>query len=167
MTNDRSINLTADPVGRVLVRMAAPASIGFFFNTMYNLADTYFGGRISTGALAALSLSFPVFIIVLSIGSGVSSGAGALIANALGAGREQRAVRYQAQAITFGILVSVVASAVIFVLLPWVFRALGATGDGLRSALRYARPLVAGGSFFILNNILNAGLTSRGDTRIR
>jgi Na+-driven multidrug efflux pump len=42
--------------------LAVPASIGFFFNTMFNVVDTYFGGRISTQALAALSLSFPALL---------------------------------------------------------------------------------------------------------
>ncbi|MEA3232789.1 MAG: hypothetical protein U9Q05_13625, partial [Thermodesulfobacteriota bacterium] len=41
--------------------LAVPASIGMFFNTMFNVVDTYFSGLISTEAIAALSLSFPVF----------------------------------------------------------------------------------------------------------
>ena len=43
---------------------------------MYNLTDTYFGGRISTDVLAELSLSFAVFVIVLALGVGISSGGG-------------------------------------------------------------------------------------------
>jgi putative MATE family efflux protein len=132
---------------------------------MYNLVDTYFGGRISTGGLAALSMSFPVFIVLLSLGFGISSGAGALIANAIGAGEEEKAKQYHAQALTFALFVSIVVSGVVFVLLPSIFRLLGATGDTLLSALRYARVLVAGSPFFVLNYTLNAGLTARGDTR--
>ncbi|MBT4386206.1 MAG: MATE family efflux transporter, partial [Betaproteobacteria bacterium] len=44
--------------------IALPMSIGFFFNTMYNVVDSFYAGRVSTSALAALALSFPVFFII-------------------------------------------------------------------------------------------------------
>ena len=47
-------DLTEAPVQGLIRKMALPASIGFFFNTMYNVVDTYFGGQISTTALAAM-----------------------------------------------------------------------------------------------------------------
>jgi len=160
-----TMNITTEPIPKLVAKIAIPASIGYFFNTMYNLVDTYFGGRISTGGLAALSMSFPVFIILLSLGVGISSGAGALIANAIGAGEEEKARRYHAQALTFALAISIVTSGIMQALLPAIFKLLGATGDTLTSALRYARVLVAGGTLFVLNNTLNAGLTARGDTR--
>ena len=159
------MNITVDPISKLVLKIAAPASIGYFFNTMYNLVDTYFGGRISTGVLAALSMSFPVFMILLSLGFGISAGTGALIANAIGSGESSKARKYHAQAITFSLFVSVAATTVVFILLPVVFRLLGATGDTLSSALRYARVLVAVSLFFVLNYVLNSGLTARGDTK--
>ena len=53
---------------------------------MYNVVDTFWAGKMSTDALAALSLSFPVFFILLAMGSGFSTGATALMGNALGRG---------------------------------------------------------------------------------
>ena len=78
------MNLTVDPIPKLVRTIAIPASVGMFFQTMYNFVDTYCAGLISTNALAALSLSFPVFFIILSAGSGISQGGTALIANALG-----------------------------------------------------------------------------------
>jgi putative MATE family efflux protein len=160
-----SLNITADPIPKLIAKIAIPASVGYFFNTMYNLVDTYFGGRISTGGLAALSMSFPVFIILLALGFGISSGAGALISNAIGAGDEKMAKRYHTQALTFAFLSSIVTTAIVYLLLPRIFRLFGAEGEILRSALRYSRILVAGSVFFVLNYTLNAGLTARGDTK--
>jgi hypothetical protein len=97
-------SLTTEPIPELVRRIAVPASIGFFFNTMYNVVDTYFAGLISTQALASLSLSLPVFFIIIATGTGVSTGATALIANALGAGKREEARLYAAQAISFGIL---------------------------------------------------------------
>ena len=165
MDSNSAMNITTDPIPRLIARIAIPASVGYFFNTMYNLVDTYFGGRISTGGLAALSMSFPVFIILLALGFGISSGAGALISNAIGAGDEKKAKQYHAQALTFAFLSSIVTTSIVFSLLPPIFRLFGAEGEVLTSALRYSRVLVAGSIFFVLNYTLNAGLTARGDTK--
>lgn len=158
------MNLTRDPVQSLLVKMAVPASTGFLFNTLYNVTDTYWGGAISTDALAALSLSFPVFMILLALGQGISSGASALIANALGADQEDRAILLQAQAIELAIIVALVFTLPIVLLLPTIFRLMGAEPNLLETARRYSSVLVGGGIFFIVNAVLNAGLSARGDT---
>ncbi|TVQ37531.1 MAG: MATE family efflux transporter [Spirochaetaceae bacterium] len=160
-----SYRLTEDPIPGLLTRLAAPASIGFFFNTMFNVIDTYWGGRISTDALAALSLSFPVFIVILAAGAGIGSGTNALIANAIGGGRRERAVHYQAQAVSLALIVVVLVGVPLYIGLPSIFRFLNAEGELLQSALRYARVIVAGSPILVLNHVVNSGLTARGDTR--
>ncbi|TVQ97762.1 MAG: MATE family efflux transporter [Spirochaetaceae bacterium] len=160
-----SYQITRDPIPRLLTRLALPASIGFFFNTMFNVIDTYWGGQISADALAALSLSFPVYIVILAAGTGIGSGTNALIANAIGSGRSERAARYQAQAVSLSLIVVFAVGIPLYLTLPAIFRFLNAEGELLESALRYARVLVAGSPILVLNNVVNAGLTARGDTR--
>jgi len=65
--------------------LALPASIGLFFQTMYNVVDTYYAGQYSEVALAAVGLSFPVFLLVIGASSGLSRGSAGLISNAIGA----------------------------------------------------------------------------------
>jgi Na+-driven multidrug efflux pump len=67
-------DLTREPVPALIGRIAIPASVGYFFNTMFNVVDTFFGGLISTRVVAALSLSLPVFFIIIAMGVGVSTG---------------------------------------------------------------------------------------------
>lgn len=148
-----------------MARIAIPASVGYFFNTMYNLVDTYFGGRLSSDGLAALSMSLPVFLILLSLGFGISSGAGALIANAVGAKEEHKAKTYHVQAIVFAIGVAIISTVIVLALLPAIYRLFGAEGELLTAGLRYARVLVAGSGFLVVNYTLNAGLSARGDTK--
>jgi Na+-driven multidrug efflux pump len=95
--------LITKPIPGLIAQLAVPASIGMFFNTMFNVVDTYFSGLISTEAIAALSLSFPVFFVILAVGFGISTGTTALIANALGAGDESKARLYAIQSGSFTI----------------------------------------------------------------
>lgn len=162
---DKSGGLTAAPIPRLIKLIAIPASVGFLFNTLFNVVDTYFAGFISTEAIAALSLSFPVFFIIIALGSGISTGATALMANALGAGDIKSARFYSSQAIGFGFLISFFLTWLGLAFSPALFRLLGAGDLYLSLALSYSNVIFYGSIFFLLNFILSAILTAQGDTK--
>ncbi|HIH16190.1 MAG TPA: MATE family efflux transporter [Candidatus Diapherotrites archaeon] len=88
MTGERvhkGLDLTQGRVLHNLLAMGIPVSIGFMFETSYNVVDTMFVGGLGVNALAALSMSFPLYFIILSIGIGLSVGSNALVAQAIGA----------------------------------------------------------------------------------
>ena len=157
--------LTTAPISGLIREMTIPVSIGMFFNTMYNVVDTWFGGLISTQAQAAMSLSLPVFFIIISIGSGIGTGATALIGSALGAGNRAAARQYAVQAILFGGFMSVILAVVGMAMAPHLFTLLGATDAYLDICLIYMSILFQGTLFFILIYMLNAVLNAMGNTR--
>jgi len=161
----QNFHLTTDPIPRLIRDISVPASIGFFFNTMFNVVDTYFAGVISTQALAALSLSFPVFFILISMGSGVSTGTTALIATALGAGDTPQAKVFAVQGVSFGVILSAAITAIGILASPYLFSFMGAQGPYLAMCLAYMNTIFAGSVFFVLNYMLNAILYALGDTR--
>ncbi len=158
--------LITEPIPVLTRRIAIPASVGFFFNTMYNFVDTYCAGLISTDALAALSLSFPVFFIILSAGSGLSQGTTALMANAIGSRNRDQARHFFAQALVLAVVGGVVFSLLGLLAAPAMFRFLGAQGDYLVVALAYMNVILGGGVFFILQMTINAALNAQGETRL-
>ncbi len=159
------MNLTTDPIPRLVRGLAVPASVGFFFNTMFNVVDTWWAGRISTHAQAALSLSFPVFFILIATGSGFAQGTTALIANALGAGNVPRARHYAVQSGLLGILAGLAITVIGLFSAPTLFRILGAREEYLGLSLAYMNTILGGAVFFLLQSILNGGLQALGDTR--
>ncbi|MFZ2948583.1 MAG: MATE family efflux transporter [Desulfuromonadaceae bacterium] len=160
MTSD----LTSAPIPHLVRRLAIPAGTGFFFNTMFNVVDTWYGGQLSTTALAAMSLSFPVFFLILSIGSGVSTGATALIGNALGRKDNDEARLYLSQSLSFALFHALLLTAAGLTLAPHIFILMGARGEYLSHALSYMNVIFAGSSFFLLNYVMNAILNSHGNT---
>ena len=161
----KPLDLTSDPIPHLVRAMAVPAAVGFFFQTMYNVVDTYFAGKISTDALASLSIGFPVFFMVIALASGTSTGTTAVMAKALGAKDHDSARVYGGQVITFGLLVSLGLTAVGLWATPHLFRLLGAEGQYLEMASTYMRIIFAGCTFFIFASVLNAPLNAVGDTR--
>lgn len=159
------MDLIKDPIPELLRRIAIPASVGFFFKTMYNVVDTYYAGLISTEALASLSLCFPIFFTLVALGIGISQGATALVANALGQGERSRALSIALQAVSFALFFSAAMTAVGLWATPGLFAFLGASGSYLETALAYTNPLLVGAVFFLTQDVLNASLNAQGDTR--
>lgn len=159
------MNLTTDPIPRLVRDLAVPASIGFIFNTLFNVVDTWWAGRISTEAQAALSISFPVFFSLIAAGSGLSQGATALIANALGSKDLAAARHYAAQAGLLAVVVGVALLGIGWTLAPSLFRLLGAKEAYLGMSLAYMNTILVGSVFFLLQSVLNGGLQAQGDTK--
>ncbi|MBI4153208.1 MATE family efflux transporter [Candidatus Woesearchaeota archaeon] len=158
-------DLTKGHIPTLIRKIAVPASVGFFFHTMYNVVDTYYAGFISTEALAALSLSFPLFFIILAMSSGVSTGTTALISNSLGEGNKEKAKDYAAQAVSFGVLLSIVLTILGLVLSPSLARLLGASGSYLSITLSYINVIFYGTVTFVLIQTFNSSLVATGDTK--
>ncbi len=160
------LSLTEDSIPRLIWRIAAPMSVGMFFGTMFNVVDTWCAGWLGTDALAALSLSFPLFFVIFAVGSGLSQGATALLANTLGARQPEEARRVFAQSLVFALGTAVLLSTVGVLAAPLVFRALGAEGDYLGTTLAYMNPILLGAVAFYLPMMFNTALTAEGETRV-
>ena len=140
-------------------------SIGFFFNTMYNVVDSFYAGQVSTSALAALALSFPVFFIIIAISEGIARGSAALIANAIGAKDEEKEKLLSSQVFSLGLICALSLTVVGLNVAPPLFRILGAEGDYFDLALGYVSPLFIGAVFFLLSSMSNAILLAHGDSK--
>ncbi len=159
------MDVVRDPIPGLIRRIAVPFGLGMIFNTMFNVTDTFFAGQLSTDALAALSLSFPMFFLVFGPGIGIQTGASALISNAIGRGDDDAATQYQVQAVTLGVIVAVVIGVALFVGLPALFRLYGADAEVLAGGLRYMRVIAGFAVPIVLAQVVNAGLVASGDTR--
>ncbi|BBD07008.1 MATE family efflux transporter [Desulfovibrio ferrophilus] len=158
-------SLTSCAIPECIRKIAIPASVGFFFHTMFNVVDTYYAGLIGTTAQAALSLAFPVFFVVISVGSGLQVGSTALIGAALGSGDRQQAGEYARQGLIFGLLTTILLTLIgLFGARP-LFGLLGAQDEYLEACLQYMLPIFGLSIFPILIYVFNAVLQAQGDTK--
>ncbi|MDD2640980.1 MAG: MATE family efflux transporter, partial [Arcobacteraceae bacterium] len=132
---------------------------------MYNVVDTFYAGLISTQAIAALSLSFMIFFLIIGTGYGFSSAITALIGNAFGKRRDKLSVIYAHKGLIFVPLIGLLISLFGFVFAEDLFMLLGATQGYLQDALDYIYTILLGVVFFMGNFALNAILIATGDTK--
>jgi len=157
--------LITKPVAGLIRQIAVPVGIGTFFNTMFNVVDTYYGGLISNEALAALSLSFPIFFIIIAVGYGLSIGNTALIGNALGADNRAQAEQYAVQGVVFGCILALFLTVLGVSVAPFLFGVLGASGDYLAMSLSYMNPIFYGAIFFVITMMMDSVLNAIGHTK--
>lgn len=160
-----SLNLTTQNIPTLIKQLAIPASVGMFFNTMYNVVDTFYAGLISTQAISALTLSFMIFFLIIGFGYGFSSAITALLGNALGKKRYILASIYAHKGLIFVPLIGLGLSIIGYFFAPNLFMLLGAREEYLQLSLDYINPILFGAIFFMFNFSLNSILVATGDTK--
>jgi putative MATE family efflux protein len=161
----KSADLTSGSIRAHMWRMAVPAGIGLFFNTMFNVIDSFWAGAVSTQALAALSLSFPVFFSIIALTQGVSTAASALISYHIGRKEEEEAHRMAGQILGYAFFTSLVLMAFGLLCAEPIFLFLGAEGEYLDYALQYIIPIFWCAGVFVCSATLNGLLLSRGNVK--
>ncbi len=91
MQKERTKMLGTAPEMRLLIKLSVPAVIGLFVQALYNVVDSVFIAHYSTEALSALTLCFPVQLVIISLAVGIEVGGNSLISRLLGANRLLRA----------------------------------------------------------------------------
>jgi putative MATE family efflux protein len=158
-------SLTEAPISTLIKKIAIPASIGFLFNTLFNVVDTFFAGQISTEALSGLSVSFPIFFIIISIASGFGNGLTAVISNALG----KKDMKLFHELIFNALILGVFFGLLFIFVLPYavgpLFDIQGVSGIEKQFGMDYSVTIFYGAIFFIINFMFNAILSSQGNTK--
>lgn len=162
---NKSQKLTTEEIPSLIKQLAIPASVGMFFNTMYNVVDTFYAGLISTQAIAALSLSFMIFFLIIGFGYGLSSAITALLGNAFGKKRYKLASIYAHKGLFFVPIVGIFLSIIGYFASPALFVLLGASDEYLQTSIDYINPILFGTVFFMFNFSLNSILVAQGDTK--
>lgn len=158
-------DLTNGSISKLIKKIAIPSGIGFLFNTLFNVVDTFYAGKLSTDALAGLTISFPIFFIIIAVSSGLGSGTTALSAISLGEKNIKEVHKLSYNALFTGIVLSIIIIFLAPFLTTFLFNLSGSEGNSMKLGMDYTKTIFYGTGFFILNSILNGILNAQGDTK--
>jgi putative MATE family efflux protein len=120
------LDLVGGPIGRNLLYLSVPIVITNLLKTAYNLADTFWLGRHSTEALAAIGFAFPIIFFFISLGMGWAVAGSVLVAQYVGAGSDERATFAASQTVTFTVVTALALGAIGYVVVGPLTALLGA-----------------------------------------
>ena len=159
----RYVFLTKTPVPQLILKLSVPTIISMLVTGIYNTADTFFVGRISTQATAAVGLVFSVMAVIQALGFFAGHGSGNYLSRMLGAGKQHEANVMAstgfALALIMGLLVAVVGNLFAVPLGYW----LGATETSLHDTMIYMRIILVGAPFMIGQFVINNQLRFQGN----
>ncbi|MEF8779624.1 MAG: MATE family efflux transporter [Haloferacaceae archaeon] len=164
---DRAVNVTDGDLFRPLLLLSLPIVASQVLQVAYNVADTYWVGRLGSDAVAALSYSWAVVFLMVSIGGGLTVAGTVLIAQHKGAKDFDRSHHVAGQTLSFVTLVALAFGALGWWFTPDMMRLIGAVpgGDAYVFAVEYTRIIFAGVVFMFWFFIYDALSRGWGDTR--
>lgn len=167
MKADKKLNSDLILKGNMLqaiLSLAIPVVINSFLQTMYNLTDTFWLGKIGTNELAAINLVTPVQNIIINFGMGITVAGSVLIAQYIGAKETENAKSMANQIFVCAGCFALFCSAVVFFTTSGIVNWLGADGETYRHACIYLRIVVWDMPFLYMVNIFSAVHQAQGDT---
>lgn len=166
-TKDRSVDLVGGALLKPLLVLSLPIVLSNLLQVGYNLADTFWVGRLGENAVTALGYSWPLVFLMISIGGGFSVAGSVLVAQNKGAGNTDRVDHIAGQTLGFVFAVSVVFSAIGYVLSPTLLPLVGTVpGTEVHQiAVEYTRTIFLGVPFVFGFFIFQSLLRGFGDTR--
>ena len=161
-TQNRYEYLTQTPVPKLISRLAVPTILSMLVTGIYNTADTFFVGRISTQATAAVGLVFSVMAVIQAMGFFCGQGSGTYLSRMLGAGKKQEANEVAATGFALALILGVIVAVLGNVFARPLGYALGAGETTIRDTLIYMRIILLGAPFMMAQFVVNNQLRFQG-----
>lgn len=154
------------PVLRSLVRLSVPIILANALQAAYQLTDAFWVGRLGGVAVAAVSVSFPVIFLLISLGMGFAIAGSTLIAQFVGAQNRKMVNHVAAQTLLMIVVVSLVLSALGYALAPQILGQLDVPDGVFPGALAYLRISLAGVVFTFGFAMFQAIMRGTGEVKL-
>ncbi len=149
---------------RAILALAIPVVINSFLQTVYNLTDTYWLGKLGTEQLAAINLVTPLQNIIINFGSGITVAGAVLIAQYIGAGEKQEAKIMANQIFVCAMIFAITCASICFIATPAIVGWLGAEGETFQHSVTFLRIIIWDMPFLFMVNIFQSVNQAQGNT---
>lgn len=150
--------LTKTPVSKLVIRLGIPTTVSMLVTNIYNMADTYFVGKIGTSASGAVGIVFGLMAIIQAVGFMFGHGGGSVISRKLGEKDTEQATRIASTSFFLCVISGILIEVFGLIFLTPLMKLLGSTDTILPYAKEYASCILIAAPFmcasFVLNNIL-------------
>lgn len=154
--------MLSEPVPHLVCQMAVPTIISMLVTSFYNMADTFFVGKINTQATGAVGVVFSVMALIQACGFFFGHGSGNYISRRLGAGDFEEANKMAANGFFLAFLMGIVISILGIAFLEPLANLLGSTPTILPYTKDYMRLILMGAPFMMSSLVLNNQLRFQG-----
>ena len=164
MTKISEAKLTEGNIIKHLVFLTLPMIFGILGMVLFNIVDTFYVSKLGVNELAALSLTFPVVMVVTNIALGIGIGVSALVSRTIGRKDFDKVKRLTTDALALSIFIVALFSTIGILTIKPVFLLLGVGDDILPLIKDYMQIWYLGIIFVVVPMVGNNAMRATGDT---
>ena len=154
--------MTLTPIPKLITQLAVPTIISMLVTHLYNMADTFFVGRISTQATAAVGIVLSLMNLIQAVGFLCGHGSGNYMSRKLGAGETQEAEEMAATGFVLAFILGLIITLCGFYNLDNLAEILGATPTIIHDTKSYMKIILIGAPFMTSQLVINNQLRFQG-----
>jgi len=167
MAKDIHKMLGEEKIGRLLLSLSLPATIGMLVQAMYNFVDTIFVGKgVGSMGIAGISISLPVQIFVMAFAQMFGIGGASVISRSLGERDHEKARRAAGNVMVFSLAFGLVMTLLGQFFLDQLLIMLGASEAIIPYAREYLGIILLGSAFFSFGMAMNHVVRAEGKPKI-
>lgn len=159
---EKLTRMTTAPVRKLVCQMAVPTIISMLITNFYNMADTFFVGKLGTSATGAVGVVFSLMAVIQTFGFFFGHGSGNYISRAMGSQEMDDAERMAATGFGSSFFIGCVLALMGLVFQKPLARLLGSTETILPYAQDYMSIILLGAPFMASSLTLNNQLRFQG-----
>ncbi len=159
-------DFTAGSLNRAILLLAIPMVLEMVLESLFAVVDVFWVGRVGANAVATVGLTESLFLLVFSIGMGLSLSTTAMVARRIGEKDPEDAAVAGVQAIILGLVVSVLIGVPACIFAPDLLRLMGASPEIVATGSGYARIALGGSGVVLMLFLNNAIFRGAGDAAI-
>lgn len=163
---ERRSHILTDPIAKLIPAIALPSIISMLVGAIYNMADTFFVGKLGNSATGATGIVFPIVNLLQAVSFIFAHGATSCISRRLGNEETEQASRIATTALFFAVGLGAVFALIGIVMPEPVLRLFGATATILPYAKAYAVFIFIAAPFYAGTYVMNNALRSEGSAQL-
>ena len=150
---------------KALWSLAIPIMFGMGIQTLYNLVDMIFIGRLGGHAITGIAFNMPLFFLVLGLTMGLGTGVTASIARFIGQDNKKEADNSAEHAVFMAVIISFSLSSIGLMFGKTILALFGAEGEILSLGWEYLHVMCVGMPFMIFSGFFRSILAGEGDMK--
>jgi putative MATE family efflux protein len=159
----RDLILNGD-LKKTIIKLSLPLLLTNLSQTMYNLTDTFWLGKVGAEEVAASSVTWPILFLIITIGIGISTAGTSLMSQYMGNDDKENARIVAGQIFSLTIIFSIIMTIFGFIFAPKILGWMGVDGTLLEKASTYLRIMILGTPISYFYMIFNSTRVSQGNT---
>lgn len=154
-----------EKISRILLKMAPPVMLAQLIQALYNIIDSVFVGKYSETGLTALSIIYPIQLLMIALAVGTGVGINTIMASKLGLGQSDKADEYAGVGTPLAAVLWMLFAAVCYVIMPFYATTQTSSPEVISDVVSYGRIVCVFSFGLFLESVWTKILQARGDMK--